>query len=276
MRYLVAVSGGVDSVVLLDMLVKSAEDELIVAHFDHGIRSDSADDARFVEALANSYGLPFISKREELGAASSEMLARERRYAFLRIAAKEHRARIVTAHHQDDVLETIIINIARGTGWRGLAVMGDKTIERPLLAFTKKYIYNYALKNQLEWVEDRTNMSDKYLRNRVRRKMPILSSDQRSQLVKLHDSQIMLADQIDEEALIYMSNSRYFLTMIDEQSSIELLRTWLHEQGVSLTRPQRLRMLHAIKTAKPGHIFEAGADCRITFTSREFIVKHPL
>ncbi len=67
MKYLVAVSGGIDSVVLLDILVKDAQHELIVAHFDHGIREDSADDERFVRGLAAQYGLPFTSRRTELG-----------------------------------------------------------------------------------------------------------------------------------------------------------------------------------------------------------------
>ena len=79
-RYIVAVSGGVDSVALLDMLARLSDHELIVAHFDHGIRSDSAEDALFVSGLAEQYGLPFEMRREELGSNASEDLARTRRY----------------------------------------------------------------------------------------------------------------------------------------------------------------------------------------------------
>jgi tRNA(Ile)-lysidine synthase len=82
MKYLVAVSGGIDSVVLLHKLVAAGEHELVVAHFDHGIREDSAEDARFVKGLAEHYGLPFVMKREELGKTAGEEQARTRRYAF--------------------------------------------------------------------------------------------------------------------------------------------------------------------------------------------------
>lgn len=84
MKYVVAVSGGVDSVVLLDMLVKTGEHELVVAHFDHGIRNESTDDANFVAGLAAQYGLPFKVTQGHLGSAASEELARNKRYEFLK------------------------------------------------------------------------------------------------------------------------------------------------------------------------------------------------
>ena len=83
-KYLIAVSGGVDSVVLLDRLVKEhAADSLVVAHIDHGIRTDSGDDRRFVEGLARKYGLEFVATELNLGKNASEELAREKRYEFL-------------------------------------------------------------------------------------------------------------------------------------------------------------------------------------------------
>ena len=104
MKRVVAVSGGVDSVVLLDMLADEGVN-IVVAHFDHGIRPDSAADAWFVKALAARYGVEYIGKREELGADASEELARERRYAFLHEVAQKHHAKLVTAHHLDDLIE---------------------------------------------------------------------------------------------------------------------------------------------------------------------------
>jgi tRNA(Ile)-lysidine synthase len=102
--YIVAVSGGVDSIALLHMLTKTTDHEIIVAHFDHGIREDSADDAAFVRSLATEYGFPFETLREELGPDTSEETARNRRYEFLRGIAKKYNGQIVTAHHADDVV----------------------------------------------------------------------------------------------------------------------------------------------------------------------------
>ena len=148
MKRVVAVSGGVDSVVLLDMLAAEGVN-IVVAHFDHGIRPDSAADARFVKALAARYGVEYIGKREELGADASEELARERRYAFLHEVAQKHHAKLVTAHHLDDLIETIALNMRRGTRWQGLRAMSDERIERPLLKRTKSELIAYALETRL-------------------------------------------------------------------------------------------------------------------------------
>jgi tRNA(Ile)-lysidine synthase len=275
MKYVVAVSGGVDSVVLLAMM-KNIEHTVIVAHFDHGIRPDSAADARFVEALASSYGLAFETERSELGSGASEDTARTYRYAFLRRVAAKHDAVIITAHHRDDVIETVAINLIRGTGWRGLAVMNDSSIHRPLMQYQKKDIYAYALAHGLEWVEDSTNGTDRYLRNRLRRRITSLSSEAKAELMRLHANQRAVASEIQSESVRLMRPSRYMLTMIDEPCATELLRSWLNAQSLSLTRPQLSRLLHAIKTARPGDMFQAGNQANIVFSKREFIVKHPL
>jgi tRNA(Ile)-lysidine synthase len=276
----VAVSGGIDSVVLLHMLVRSGDHELIVAHFDHGIRPDSADDARFVGALAEKYGLAFVTVREELGAGASEELARRRRYAFLRREAAKRQAIIVTAHHQDDVCETIAINLTRGTGWRGLAVLDSLTIIRPLLSMAKQELRIYARDHRLEWAEDSTNSSDVYLRNRLRRRLKKWSPDQKRELVELWYKQLALKTEIDEATLPYLRSdgeySRYFLIMIDRETALELIRAMIAGKvGFSLTRPQLGRALLAVKTAKAGTIFEAGAGVRLVFTSKTFIVQTP-
>lgn len=279
-KYVVAVSGGIDSVVLLDMLVKRGEQALIVAHFDHGIRSDSADDARFVEGLAARYDLPFITRREELGKQASEEVARERRYAFLRTVCTQHGGIIVTAHHADDVVETIAINLSRGTGWRGLAVLETKGIYRPLLDKTKQEIRDYALTQKLEWVEDSTNATDTYLRNRLRadiaRQLP---AAQKNEIRHLWRRQLELKRLIDDETATYLSHneySRYFMTHIDDQAAIELLRAIVvNRTQCSLPRPQLARALLAIKTARAGAISEIGGKIRLRFTASTFIVETP-
>lgn len=274
-KYIVAVSGGVDSVVMLDMLAKSGAYELVVAHFDHGIRPDSGSDARFVAELAAKYGVPFELGEGNLGESASEEQARNARYAFLYDIAKKHDGRIATAHHHDDVIETIAINLTRGTGWRGLAVLNSAKVERPMLEYRKHELHEYALRRNLEWVEDETNQTDIYLRNRTRRQLGSLSEEVRKALGMLWLEQRVLAKLIDYEAEELHSQSRYFMSMIDEPSAVELLRGILAKQSLGLTRPQRLRLLHAIKTARPGTTFEAGQGVHVAFTRDKFIVKHP-
>jgi len=169
-KYVVAVSGGVDSVVLLDLLAKDRNLELVVAHFDHGIRTDSGEDRKFVEQLAAQYGLKFEYAEGKLGAEASEEAARNARYSFLGRVLDKHRARaIITAHHEDDLIETAIINLIRGTRRKGLSSLkSTPTLVRPLLHVSRQTIEEYANKHGLAWIEDSTNQDTRYLRNYVR------------------------------------------------------------------------------------------------------------
>lgn len=269
-QYIVAVSGGIDSVALLHMLQASGEHELCVAHVDHGIREDSDEDARFVKALADSYGLPFHSTRLELGPDASEDVARKARYAFLKRLAREHGAEILTAHHGDDVVETVAINVHRGTGWRGVATHGADVV-RPLLGHTKDDLRRYASVNGLEWREDSTNSSERYLRNRVRSHVATMDAEKKKKIMKLRDTQRKLRDLVDEEASKLVgdgpSYDRYFFTHIPKSSALECLR---HLTKGKLTRPQMERALLAIKTALPGTVHQAGLGVSLSFTTRNF------
>lgn len=275
---IVAVSGGVDSVVLLDMLAKKADRRLIVAHFDHGIREDSAEDARFVGELADAYGLTYEMRRENLGANVSEAAARERRYAFLYELANKYGGTIVTAHHGDDVIETMAINLTRGTGWRGIAVF-DSVIERPLLDMNKQAIIDYAGEHHLEWHEDSTNSDQKYLRNKIRAKIrETMSDDVKRQLGALWWTQCELKRQIDAEITSFVQPSgmydRYTLTFAGDDAGEEMLRAFIVARAKqSPTRPQTKRALLAVKTAKPGTIHEVGDRVRLRFTRTAFVVE---
>ena len=271
-RYVVAVSGGVDSVVLLDMLSKYTDHELIVAHVDHGIRPDSHEDRSFVRQLAESYGLPFYPMRLSLGANASEEAARDARYAFLRALAEERGARVVTAHHADDVVETVAINLHRGTGWRGLATH-DADIVRPLLGYRKDQLKAYAQSQGLVWREDSTNQDDRYLRNRIRRHVTVMPVANKKEILQLRKQQLMLKKLIQTEVTRLVGEgpvySRYFFTHIPKVVALECLRAIM---AGKLTRPQLERGLLAIKTATTGSTYEAGAGTRLQFTTRNFSV----
>lgn len=270
MRYIVAVSGGVDSMVLLDIMRRAGDHELIVAHFDHGIRSNSHLDAEFVGNVAKYHGLPFETTREELGPTASEALARQRRYAFLQQLAEKYDARIVTAHHLDDLVETVAINMTRGTGWRGVAALDSKVI-RPLIDTEKAELIRYAKRHGIPWREDPTNASDVYLRNRIRKQAKDLPTDVKRELRALHAHQKALKRAIRAEVRQLIGTgphySRYMFSNLPTPAALECLRELTDG---TLTRPQLARALHAIKVAKPHATFEAGNGAKLHFSTRQF------
>lgn len=141
---LLAVSGGPDSIALLDLMHRTAHElrlALVVGHVDHGIAPDSAAVARAVERWAARYALPFRSVTLSLGAGASETTARAARYRALRDLQREVQARyLVTAHHADDQVETVLLRVLKGSGMAGLAGIagaGPEGLTRPLLAFDR-------------------------------------------------------------------------------------------------------------------------------------------
>lgn len=187
-RLLVAVSGGVDSVVLLDVLARLQARlglSLHVAHVHHGLRGKAADrDAAFVVAEAARRGLPVsvcrLDPAERPRGESVEMWARSARYACLEaMAARARAGRIAVAHTRDDQAETVLLHLLRGTGPRGLAGIPPVRhhILRPLLAVPRAEVERYAALRRLAFRTDRSNASEAHLRNRVRRHLlPLLAA----------------------------------------------------------------------------------------------------
>lgn len=266
-RYVVAVSGGVDSVVLLDTLYKYHGDALVVAHVDHGIREESSEDAQFVRSLAERYGVPFEMTELALGEGASEEAAREGRYTFLREIAAKYSGHIVTAHHADDVVETVAINLLRGTGWRGLAVFGAEDVYRPMTVWFKDEIIEYAEQQGLEWREDKTNQDDVYLRNRVRKQAKDLPRHMKLELLALWRRQHELKADIMHESHVHATFRRHPYIMMPSEAAIEVLT---HALNIPLTRPQLHRALLAVKTAKPGSEYHLTKTLSLVFGSDEF------
>lgn len=204
-KYVLAVSGGVDSMVLLDLLSNLPRIELIVAHFNHGIRPEAASDEALVSQATKKYGLPIEIGRAELGPNASEEAARHARYQFLESAQKKYgAAKIITAHHQDDLIETALINLIRGTGRQGLsAISANPNVLRPLLGFPKSQIIEYAKSHNLKWQEDATNQSTDYLRNHLRHKVLAMMNTVQRQKVLQQLAQISSLNlKIDENIAI--------------------------------------------------------------------------
>jgi tRNA(Ile)-lysidine synthase len=183
-KLIVAVSGGLDSVVLADILHKLGY-EIAIAHCHFGLRAEDADaDELFVRKLAKKYEAPFYSEHfstkafaEENGL-SIQMAARQLRYTWFEKLRQEHNFDfIATAHHQNDTLETILLNLTRGTGLAGLHGIPPKNgkIIRPLLCMAKDDLYDYLVEKRLAWREDASNETTKYQRNLLRHEVvPVL------------------------------------------------------------------------------------------------------
>jgi tRNA(Ile)-lysidine synthase len=172
---IVAVSGGADSVALLDLMHEVAAElglRLMVAHADHGIQPVSRSVGRAVGALAEGYGLPFELGELDLGPAASETLARRARYRWLRDVQRRHDARyLVTAHHQDDQVETVLLRALHGSGLAGLAgipVRGRGGLVRPLLPFAKSELAAHAAARGLPVHDDPANCDPRHARSWVR------------------------------------------------------------------------------------------------------------
>ena len=182
--FLLACSGGVDSVVLAH-LCQSLKLKFSIAHCNFQLRGkESLDDEHFVGSLAKALKKKFyVIHFDTLGyinqhKLSLQVAARELRYAwFADLMLEKGYRTLVTAHHGDDNLETFLINLSRGTGIKGMTGIPAKTdsISRPFLLFSKEDILVYAKEEKLEWREDRTNAETKYLRNKIRHQIvPLL------------------------------------------------------------------------------------------------------
>lgn len=183
-RVVIAFSGGMDSVCLLDLFRKN-KFPIIVAHFNHGIRRNADRDENFARDISRKFGLEFVSEKADVpifakeNHLSLEEAARKKRYEFLfRIAREKGAQAIAVGHHANDQVETMMMHLLRGSGLSGLTGMREITVNpefdseiiiiRPLLTFWRSEIEEYCQNHDLEFVVDETNASDLYERNRIR------------------------------------------------------------------------------------------------------------
>jgi tRNA(Ile)-lysidine synthase len=283
--YVVAVSGGVDSMVLLDVLRRKPEVHLIVAHYDHGMRRDSAQDRRLVQQVAKQHGLTFAYDEGRLGAGASEAVARKARYAFLGRMREVSRARaIIMAHHQDDLLETAIINYIRGTDRRGYSALRSREgVVRPLLHVSKAELVSYARQHDLLWREDDTNSDVRYLRNRIRH--TILSKVGPDQKQQLAASLLRLRDlnhAIDHQLVNYLhiqpeqgALDRQWFIMLPHVVAREVMAAWLRAQGIgSYDRRTLERLVAAAKTYRPGKCADVRQGYKLLVGKRTLALVH--
>ena len=211
---LLAVSGGIDSVVLTDLFAKS-DLAFVIAHCNFKLRNEESDrDEAFVKALGNKYDKEVLVETfetnlyAEANKISIQEAARKLRYHwFYKLLKEKIASHVVTAHHANDNIETLLINFFRGTGITGLHGIPAKQnkILRPLLFASREEILAYVQEHDLDWVEDSSNLSDKYTRNFFRLKLlpelkeifPSVEENLKHNLERFKEAEILYQQAID-------------------------------------------------------------------------------
>lgn len=246
-KILLTVSGGIDSVVMLDLFIKSGL-SFGIAHCNFNLRGEESNlDEKLVKQLAqkNNIEIHTISFKTEEYAKSNgisiEMAARDLRYEwFEKIRQKFDYSYIATAHHKNDVIETFILNISRGTGIKGLCSIQPKVnkIIRPLLFAFRKEIEEYCTTNKLQYREDASNATLKYKRNIIRHKIlpelinlnPNINNTLIDDIAIFNDVEKIYKNSIEEKKeRILTKKDAEILININELKKLNPLKTYLYE-----------------------------------------------
>ena len=248
-KLLVAVSGGVDSIVLLDLLLAIPEEErpeIGVAHVNHQLRRESEEEEEMVRRLCEEKNLSFYTYvwQSQLEQGNMESKARKVRYDFFAdIYRKEGYTGLVTAHHADDLAETLIMKLTKGTQWTNLASIKAESsrlgmkIYRPLLAFSKLELREYAAAKRLFYYEDQSNYSLDYHRNRIRhRVVPLLKEENPNFLNQVQNltKQISYTDKVLTATLD---------PILDDMTHLESKKCWKIDLELFLNQSKEMRYL---------------------------------
>ena len=233
---LLGLSGGADSSALLIMLAEYAKQvgsRIYAAHLNHGIRGDEADrDEQFCKELCSRVGVEFFSKKLDIPSIASasgesvETAARNARYDFFYKIMKEMGIKILaTAHNADDNLETLLFNIARGTGLGGLCgipesrPIGDCVVIRPILTMEKEKIISFCENNGLSFVTDSTNADNEYTRNKIRNRIIPILKEINPNAVR---NASRMTESLKDDSLCLQSMADWFVEELGGNYSIEL------------------------------------------------------
>ena len=218
-KVIVACSGGPDSMFLLHVLKEYGLD-IVCAHVNHNLRKESIEEYEYVEKYCNDNSIIFEgTELHDLPSVNTELVAREKRYEFFKTLIDKYNAKyLFTAHHGDDLIETILMRISRGStlnGYAGFNFITDKPnykIVRPLIYMTKEEIENYNDNNNIPYNIDNTNFEDEHTRNRFRHKvLPFLKNENKNihkQFIKYHNTVQSYYDYVNN--LVYKNKAKMF------------------------------------------------------------------
>ncbi|CCV64972.1 tRNA(Ile)-lysidine synthase [Alteracholeplasma palmae J233] len=287
--YLISVSGGVDSMVLLDYLYKEGY-SLKVVHFNHLKRKESILDKSLVESYCKNNNIDFYYFELHLDNKDFQNQARKLRKKYLLEVAKKNQINhIITAHHLDDLAETIFMKISRGSsllGYSGMSAsytVDDITYLKPLLYTPKDDLIRYSKKNLVTYLEDRTNSEDHYFRNRVRHHIiPFLKSETnfKESIIHYHKQLLLAYTYIRKESLAFLNGSLSIVKLdkfllLDEAVQLDILSYLLESYHIEKTFNLVSSMLDALKNKnKPNVVISLSS--RYVFTKsyqKAFITK---
>lgn len=294
---LIAVSGGLDSVVLCELTKQSGYD-FSIAHCNFQLRGEESErDEKFVRQLATHYGVEIFLKKfdtQEYAAKnkrSIQLAARELRYAWFNEIINSHKLqttnyKLVTAHHANDNIETVMMNFFKGTGLSGLRGMLPKqnNIIRPLLFATRQEIKQFAQQHQLQWVEDSSNADDHYTRNYFRHKVmpaiaeayPQVESNLIANLQRFREIDLLYRQHIYQiiKKLVVVKGNELHIPILKLQKTTAA-QTILFElmQPLGFTSKQPAEALSLISSETGRYI--ASATHRI-FRNRNWLIIAPL
>ncbi len=261
-RFCLAYSGGLDSTALLTALASlrlRSGFQLRALHIDHGLHADSAQWAHAARAQARREGIRCTVLQVRIPHASGqsiEALAREVRYAALTGALLAHE-QLITAHTQDDQLETVLLALSRGGGLRGLAAMGARSslarhvLLRPLLPVSRAQLARFAQSRKLSWVEDPSNLDQRFDRNYLRLRvlpalrerwpaLPATASRSASHIAEAQQQLTRLGRRAAAQAADGATLRVSALRALDRQARINLLLYWIAARGLVLPDHRRL------------------------------------
>ena len=288
----VGVSGGIDSMVLLHLLQRLGH-PVSVVHVDHGLRGEESEaDRMFVEAFCDQRAIPFVSRtvnvvvfKEERNA-SIQMAARELRYRIFEEVQAMRPMKIALAHHADDAIETLMIELMRGTGLRGWRTIPpvSGTVIRPMLCLSREEILEYARRHGIEHREDSSNTQLKYLRNRVRLELLPLMEQIRAGTRRSLARSVELLREMDVAMQHHLAGSETGVVRVGEEKHIPLAS--ILSSGVPRAFLLHLLREHGFHPDRIDDLLNASEDKRIgsafigesirAIVDREYLILSPI
>ena len=228
-KALVAVSGGIDSMVCAHLIASLRDDlqiKIALVYINHGLRGEAVEELGFVRSFAQKIDAPFFTEDLDLtkGAGVQERARLQRYRALERIAADHDFPWIVTAHNRDDQAETVLFRALRGAGATGLAGIPSQSgrILRPLLNESRKQIERYAADQGVAFIEDASNATDDYTRNRLRKNAIPALNDAMGLDVRTGLARLGTISALERDALDYLAAEDFNRVRVDEGQGVRL------------------------------------------------------